>query len=98
MSTGHIEEAVVIQMQKDCQLDVCLSDIVQKARTSLGTQGEHTLVILRHFMAAFGLSLKDARLLEACSILGGTAMSVAEVDTLLRPKMLDFTKNALLGS
>ncbi|PQO26554.1 hypothetical protein C5Y97_29660 [Blastopirellula marina] len=98
MNTGHIEEAVVIQMQKDCKQNVGLSDIVQRARTSLGTQGEHTLVILRHFMAAFGLSLKDARLLEACSILGGTAMSVAEVDTLLRPKMLDIAQNAPLGS
>jgi len=97
MSTGHIEQAVVIQMQKDCQLGLALPEIIQRARTSLGAQGEHTLVILRYFMAAFGLSLKDARLLEACSIIGGTAMSVAEVDSLLRPKMIDFVEKASLG-
>lgn len=98
MNSEHIEQTVVNQMQKDCQRGLALSEIIERARTSLGNQGEYTLVVLRHFKAAFGLSLNDARLLEACSIIGGTAISVAEVDSLLRPKMDDYVQKVDLGS
>ncbi|ODA28446.1 hypothetical protein [Planctopirus hydrillae] len=97
MSNGHVEQTVVNQMQKDCQLGLALSEIIERARTSLGDRGEYTLLVLRHFMVAFGLSLKDARLLEACPIIGGTAMTVTEVDSFLRPKMDNFLQELDLG-
>lgn len=87
-----------MQMQRDCQYGLALTEIIERARASLGGQGEYTLVVLSHFMSAFGLSLNDTRLLEACSIIDGTAMSVDEVELLLRPKMDDFVQKVDRGS
>ena len=98
MNFGHLKQTVVHQMRKDCQNDLPLSEIIERARAALGPRGEYTLVLLRHFMAAFELSLNDARLLEACPIIDGTAMSIAEVDSLLRPRMIDSVQKFDLGS
>lgn len=77
MNDSDLDHSVIDQMQKDCQLGLSVAEIVQRAQASLGPKGRHTLVILRHFMVAFGLSLKDARMLEGCPILGGSAFSRA---------------------
>ncbi len=68
-------------------------EIIDNARNSLGPKGWYTLVILRYFMAAFGLSLKDARMLEGCPVLGGSAFSNEEVDLQLRQSMRRFVQS-----
>ena len=57
---------------------------------AVGTDPSDNMSAVRYFWKGFGLSLRDARWIEASPICGGDAITREELEDILRPKMLSF--------
>lgn len=70
-----------------------VAEIVADIRLHLDARSGFTLVVLRCFIEAFTLTLREARMLEDAPCMGNEAISDDELDEALRPIILERLSN-----
>jgi hypothetical protein len=81
-----------VRIERLCELareGRTVAEMVHYLRSSLGPIQDVTIKILRYFMAAFNLTLGEARTIEGARCMGNAALSDQELDSILRPLILE---------
>jgi hypothetical protein len=66
-----------------------IAEMVHDLRSSLGPVPGFTVTMLRYFKTAFNLTLAEARVIEGAACMGNEALSDDELDSILRPLILE---------
>jgi len=88
MTTTNRDADLVSQLHRMCGEGKPLDEMCIVIWNKLQVEQGDSMSAVMYFIRAFGLSLADARLIEASPICGNAAVSVDLVETRLRPKML----------
>lgn len=87
MTEETINELIVSKMHLMCSNGESIARICECVWQCLGLETGNSFSVVRYFWKGFGLSLQDARMIEASPICGGRAVSEEALEQLLRPKM-----------
>ena len=87
MTEENINELIVSKMHSMCSNGQSIARICEYVWQCLGLETGNSFSVVRYFWKGFGLSLQDARMIEASPICGGGAISEEALEQLLRPKM-----------
>jgi hypothetical protein len=82
-----IDGTIVSRMHTMCSNGQSIANICDLIWNCLGLEKGNAFSAVRYFWKGFGLSLVDARLIEASPICGGRAISEEDLEHRLRPKM-----------
>jgi len=86
---NSIDDNRVEQLRDLARQGATVADMVHFLRMSLGPIDGLTIRILRYFRTAFSLTLREARNVEGAHCMGNAALSDGELDSILRPLILE---------
>jgi hypothetical protein len=84
-----LDASLIDRMRELARQGKSVSEIIDDLRSSLGMDRGFSVLILRYFMRAFKLTLREAREIEGYSSMGGGAISNEDLDALLRPLIME---------
>lgn len=83
-ASNELNGEIVKAMQAKVKQGETIAEIISFIRSSLGDRAS-TIGLLRYFVEAFHLTLREARMIEAAPCMGGEAVGDKELDQHLRP-------------
>jgi hypothetical protein len=86
-SENDIDATIVANMHTMCSDGQPIARICEYIWQCLRLEKGNSFSVVRYFWRGFGLTLLDARLIEASPICGGKAITVDVLEQRLRPKM-----------